>query len=88
MGKNSLGNLKCNAVTFVHFTMFGLHCFLLAKVNMNSYVCYHDKSSVKGPFSTHGTMELGGWWFGGWQVIELQIYKLDIFGVNHLGRIH
>ena len=45
-------------------------------------------SSGKVSFSTHGTMELGGWWFGGWQVIELQIYKLDIFGVNHLGRIH
>ena len=25
VGKNSLGNLKCNAVTFVHFKIFGLN---------------------------------------------------------------
>ena len=46
------------------------------------------ESSVKASSPDHGTMELGGCWFGGWHVIELQIYKLGIFGVNHLGRIH
>ena len=44
MGKIRLGNLKCNAATFDHFSILGLNHAFYDKVYLNSYDYCHDKS--------------------------------------------
>ena len=47
MGKNSLGNLKSNAATFVHFLILGIKGVILRQSLFEFiYVCCHEKSTT------------------------------------------
>ena len=56
VGKNSLGNLKCNAVTFVYFQIFGLNFFLfwtkftwiLMSVTMTNHLVIWNRTCLEG----------------------------------------